>query len=121
MPEFPNLILYAIPFFILAMLVELIYTIKHHIQTYEPKDAFASIGMGLGNVLLGFLSKAMVLATFFYIYEQFRFFTIPLTWWSFILIILLMILLIIGTIAFLMNVAFFGHRMSFTIRHSTII
>lgn len=87
MPEFPNLILYAIPFFILAMLVELIYTVKHHIQTYETKDAFASIGMGLGNVLLGFLSKAMVLAAFFYIYEHYRFFTIPLTWWSFILII----------------------------------
>jgi len=87
MPEFPNLILYAIPFFILAMLVELVYTVKHHIQSYEPKDAFASIGMGLGNVLLGFLSKAMVLAAFFYIYEHFRFFTIPLTWWSFILII----------------------------------
>jgi len=88
MPEFPNLILYAIPFFILAMLVELFVTIKMHIKTYEAKDAFSSIGMGLGNVLLGFLSKAIVLATFFYIYENFRFFTIPLTWWSFILIFL---------------------------------
>ena len=88
MPEFPNLILYAIPFFILAMLVELFVTIKMHIKTYEAKDAFSSIGMGLGNVLLGFLSKAIVLAIFFYIYENFRFFTIPLTWWSFILIFL---------------------------------
>ena len=88
MPEFPNLILYAIPFFILAMLVELFVTIKMHIKTYEAKDAFSSIGMGLGNVLLGFLSKAIVLATFFYIYENFRFFTIPLTWWSYILIFL---------------------------------
>ena len=87
MPEFPNIILYAIPFFILAMLVELFYTVKHHINAYETKDAFASISMGLGNVLLGFLSKVIVLAAFFYIYEQFRFFTIPLTWWSFILII----------------------------------
>lgn len=86
MPEFPNLILYAIPFFIFAMLIELVVTTREHIKTYEPKDAFASIGMGLGNVLLGFLSKALVLAAFFYIYEHFRFFTIPLTWWSFILI-----------------------------------
>ena len=88
MPEFPNIILYAIPFFILAMLVELYVTIKMHIKTYETKDAFSSIGMGLGNVLLGFLSKAIVLAAFFYIYENYRLFTIPLTWWSFILIFL---------------------------------
>lgn len=86
MPEFPNIILYAIPFFILAMLVELFVTIKMHIKTYETKDAFASISMGIGNVLLGFLSKAIVLASFFYIYEHFRLFTIPLTWWSFVLI-----------------------------------
>jgi sterol desaturase/sphingolipid hydroxylase (fatty acid hydroxylase superfamily) len=86
MPEFPNIILYAIPFFILAMLVELWVTIKMHNKTYKTKDAFASISMGLGNVLIGFFSKAIVLASFFYIYEHFRFFTIPLTWWSFVLI-----------------------------------
>lgn len=86
MPVFPNIILYAIPFFILAMLVELFVTIKMHIKSYETKDAFASISMGIGNVLLGFLSKAIVLAAFFYVYEHFRFFTIPLTWWSFVLI-----------------------------------
>lgn len=86
MPEFPNIILYAIPFFILAMLVELFVTIKMHIKTYETKDAFASISMGIGNVLLGFLSKAIVLASFFYIYEHFRLFTIPITWWSFVLL-----------------------------------
>lgn len=86
MTEFPNIILYAIPFFILAMLVELAATIRMHIKTYETKDAFASISMGIGNVLLGFLSKAIVLASFFYIYEHLRLFTIPLAWWSFVLI-----------------------------------
>lgn len=86
MPEFPNIILFAIPFFILAMLIELYYTVKHNINTYQPKDAFSSIGMGLGNVFLGFLSKAIVLGSFLFIYEHFRFFTIPLTWWSFVLL-----------------------------------
>ena len=86
MPEFPNIILYAIPFFILAMLVELAITIKDNVKTYETKDAFASISMGIGNVLLGFLSKAIVLASFFYIYNHFRFFTIPVAWWSFVLV-----------------------------------
>ncbi|WCO03343.1 sterol desaturase family protein [Psychroserpens ponticola] len=85
-PNFPNIILYAIPFFILAMLLELIVTIKQGIKSYKSKDAFSSIAMGLGNVFLGFFSKALVLLSFFYIYENFRLFTIPVTWWSFVLI-----------------------------------
>ncbi|WP_299274987.1 sterol desaturase family protein [uncultured Psychroserpens sp.] len=55
-------------------------------KTYETKDAFSSIAMGLGNVFLGFFSKAIVLLAFFFVYEHFRLFTIPIVWWSFILI-----------------------------------
>lgn len=86
MPEFPNIILFAIPFFILAMLLEMYVTAKQQIKTYEAKDAFSSIAMGLGNVFIDFLSKAIVLIAFFWIYDNFRFFTIPVAWWSFILI-----------------------------------
>ncbi|MEZ4803026.1 MAG: sterol desaturase family protein [Gelidibacter sp.] len=86
MPEFPNIILYAIPFFILSMLLELYVTTKEHIKTYETKDAFSSIAMGLGNVALGFLSKALVLLAFMFVYDHFRLFTIPLAWWSFVLL-----------------------------------
>lgn len=86
MPNFPNIILFAIPFFILAMLLELYITSKHNIKTYEKKDAFSSIAMGLGNVLIGFISKALVLGALYLVYENFRLFTIPIAWWSFILI-----------------------------------
>ena len=87
MPEFPNLIHFAIPFFIIAMLLELYVTTKENIKTYEKKDGFSSIAMGLGNVGLGFLSKGLVLLAFFYLYENFRFFTIPVAWWSFVLLL----------------------------------
>ncbi|MFT4699143.1 MAG: sterol desaturase/sphingolipid hydroxylase (fatty acid hydroxylase superfamily) [Flavobacteriaceae bacterium] len=86
MPDFPNIILFAIPFFVIAMLLELYVTIKKNIETYTTKDAFASIAMGLGNVFLGFLSKAIVFAALYYVYQNFRFFEIPVAWWSFILI-----------------------------------
>jgi len=86
MPEFPNIIHFAIPFFIISMLLELYVTTKENIKTYETKDAFSSIAMGIGNVLLGFLSKGLVLVALFYVYENFRFFTLPVTWWSFVLI-----------------------------------
>lgn len=85
-PNFPDIILYAIPFFIIAMALELYVTIKQGIKTYETKDAFSSIAMGLGNVFLGYFSKALVLLSFIYIYNNFRLFTIPIVWWSFILI-----------------------------------
>lgn len=89
MPEFPNIIHFAIPFFVISMLIELYVTTREaykETKGYELKDAFASIAMGLGNVFLGFFSKAIVLLAFFWIYENYRLFTIPVTWWSFILI-----------------------------------
>jgi len=87
MTDFPDIILFAIPFFILAMLLELYVTLKQDVKSYEVKDSAASISMGLGNVFLGFLSKALVLLSFFYIYDNYRFFTIPVVWWSFILLL----------------------------------
>lgn len=86
MPELPNIIHYAIPFFIFSMLLELYITTKQNIKTYEKKDAFSSIAMGLGNVFLGLLSKGIVLLALFYVYNNFRLFTIPLTWWSIVLL-----------------------------------
>lgn len=86
MPNFPNIILFAIPIFILSMLLELYATSKRDLKVYDTKDAITSIAMGLGNVLLGFFSKALVLLCFLWIYDHFRYFTIPIAWWSFILL-----------------------------------
>ena len=86
MIEFPNIILFAIPFFILAMLLELYVTVKNNMNSYTVKDAFSSIAMGLGNVFLGFISKAIVFAALYYVYQNFRLFSIPVAWWSFVLL-----------------------------------
>lgn len=87
MPDFPNIILYAIPFFILAMVLELYVTTKQHIKSYEAKDTFSSITMGLGNVFLGFASKLLVMLVFFWVYDNFRLFTISIAWWSFVILL----------------------------------
>ena len=90
MPEFPDIILYAIPFFIISMLLEVYVTTKNNLKTYDTKDAFSSITMGLGNVFLGIFSKMVVLFAFLLVYENFRFFTIPTNvWWPFILLLFL--------------------------------
>lgn len=89
MQELPNIILYAIPFFVASIGLEIYVLYKRKQKTYKTKDAFTSISMGIGNVLLGFLTKTIVLIAFFYIYNNFRIFTIPITWWSFVLLLFL--------------------------------
>lgn len=85
MPQFPNILVTAIPGFILLIILEVIYAIKTQRELYEVKDAATSIGLGLGNLLIGILTKSFILVFFLFIYE-FRFFTLPFTvWWVWVL------------------------------------
>ncbi len=86
-PDMPNLIHYAIPFFVLTVLVEIIATVRIRMGNYEYKDAGTSIAMGLGNVFIGLFSKIIVLGALLWVYNTFRFFTIPFIWWAWILVI----------------------------------
>lgn len=89
MPNFPPIIIYAIPFFVFAMLLEFFVASAKNIKSYTAKDAFSSIAMGLGNVFIGLVSKLFVFAALYYVYENLRIFTIPITWWSFIILFFL--------------------------------
>ena len=82
----PNLIYYAIPGFILLMILEVYLSHRMRKDAYEIKDSASSIGLGLGNVAVGLLAKVILLGvlTFFF---QFRMFEIPVTWWSWILLV----------------------------------
>lgn len=87
-PEFPNLIHYAIPFFIATVILEIILTVKIKMDEYEYKDAATSITMGLvGNVGIGLLTKGLVFGIFLLIYNAFHLFEIPFVWWAWILIL----------------------------------
>lgn len=85
-PEIPDLIHYAIPFFAATVLLEIILTVKVKQEEYEYKDAGTSILMGLGNVFVGLFTKGVILTFFLFLY-QYRLFTIEFTWWSWILIL----------------------------------
>lgn len=85
-PEIPNLIHYAIPFFAITVILEIFLTVKVKLSHYEFKDAGTSIVMGLGNVFIGIFTKAMVLAIFSLIY-QYSFLTIPFAWWSWLILL----------------------------------
>ena len=86
-PEFPNLIAYAIPFFIATVILELFLTVKIKLEDYEYRDAGTSILMGLGNVLIGLFTKAIVLSLFYLMYNFYHLFDIPFVWWSWVIIL----------------------------------
>lgn len=86
-PNIPNLIYYAIPFFIVTVILEGIVLFKKQPQTYEFKDTLASIAMGIGNVFVNLLSKLLIVFIFTFIYQNYRISTIPFVWWSWLLIL----------------------------------
>jgi sterol desaturase/sphingolipid hydroxylase (fatty acid hydroxylase superfamily) len=87
MPEFPNILLSAIPGFILLIVLEVAYAIKMQRELYEVKDAATSISLGLGNLFIGILTKTFILLLFTLLYE-YRLFTIPYeAWWAWLLIL----------------------------------
>jgi sterol desaturase/sphingolipid hydroxylase (fatty acid hydroxylase superfamily) len=82
-----DLIQYAIPGFVLLLLVEVIVTAVQQKDHYYAKDTASSLAMGIGNVLIGFfVGKAIVLGALSLVY-QFRLFTIDMTqWWAWIIL-----------------------------------
>ena len=80
---FPNLIHYAIPFFVGFILLEVVLSAYFRRKTYEAKDAFSSIAMGLGNVLTGLVSKALVFAAFSLVH-QLALFDFGYAWWAWV-------------------------------------
>jgi len=57
MNQLPNILLNAVPAFVFLVIVEIIYALKTHEVKYEVKDTATSISLGLGNLLIGLLTK----------------------------------------------------------------
>ena len=86
-PEIPNLIYYAIPFFVVTVIFEGVVIYKKDKKNYNLKDTLASLAMGIGNVIINLISKLLVVLVFTFIYENFKITEIPFTWWSWLLIL----------------------------------
>ncbi len=79
-----NLIHWAIPGFVLLLIIEVLINAYDHRDLYETKDTFSSLAMGIGNVLTGLLGKVLVFSTYMLIY-QLRLFTLGWEWYIWIL------------------------------------
>ena len=80
----PDLIQLAIPAFILLLLIEAIVDAWMRRDLYEAKDTAASLTMGVGNVVVGLISKGMVFAIFTWVHK-FAILPIGYQWWAWIL------------------------------------
>jgi sterol desaturase/sphingolipid hydroxylase (fatty acid hydroxylase superfamily) len=74
------IILYAIPFFVLSLLLESILVRGHRVVGYEWRDTLASLAMGIGSLLAAAPLEATVFATNTVLYEH-RLFDLGDAWW----------------------------------------
>ncbi len=80
MPDFSP-VDYAVPAFVLLVIIEMIWAWKRRPESYEPRDTLTSLAFGLGSTVAGLLTGALVLALSLWLYEQ-RLFTIGWAWWA---------------------------------------
>ncbi|HWR13810.1 MAG TPA: sterol desaturase family protein [Terriglobales bacterium] len=79
-----RIIIYAIPGFLLLLILEAIAAAILRRDLYAIKDTAASLTMGIGNVIVGLFSKAMVFGLFTFLHK-FAIFEIGYAWWAWVL------------------------------------
>lgn len=84
MSELPDVVLWAIPFFLVTLLAEVALARRTKRVRYETRDTWASLSMGAGNLVVGLLFGGIAYAAYDAVY-QFRLFEIGYTWWAFVL------------------------------------
>ncbi len=82
-----SIILYAIPVFIAAILLELFWARRRGLAIYETRDSLACLAMGLGNVLVAAAVKTFTFGALMWAY-QYRVFSFDAgVWWHWALLI----------------------------------
>lgn len=84
----PDIIHYAIPGFIILMIVESTFSAIQDARLYEIKDTAASLAMGIGNVVIKLVVKVPILAAYLVMYDH-RFFELGRGWQSWLLLFFL--------------------------------
>jgi hypothetical protein len=86
MPDFftdnPLAIHYAIPVFVVLLLVEIGVAVYHQRDWYDTPDTLSSLAMGIGNAVIRLFTKFITLGVFFFLY-QFRLFDLGAAYYTF--------------------------------------
>jgi sterol desaturase/sphingolipid hydroxylase (fatty acid hydroxylase superfamily) len=84
MPPGFNPVDYAVPGFVLLVLIEMLWARARNREAYEPRDTLISLAMGLGSTVSGLLTAGAVAALYLWLW-QFRLLEIGWAWWAWIL------------------------------------
>lgn len=76
-----QLILVAIPMFLVFLLTEFFVGKYRNIRVYDPKDTVTSLSMGIGKLVIGLGVDVLLLIALAFVYEH-RLLTMPNTWWA---------------------------------------
>lgn len=83
-----DLIQYAIPGFVILLVAEVIVTAVQQKDYYDARDTAGSLAMGIGNVVIGFVGKAIVFGAYSLTY-RFRLFTVDMSQaWAWVVLFL---------------------------------
>jgi hypothetical protein len=80
METYATALLYAIPFFMLLLIFEIVYGHFVKNQKHTFMDSISSISSGLTNIIKDSLGIGIVLITYPYLLEQVGLFEIETTW-----------------------------------------
>ena len=82
-----DITVYAAPIFIISILIEMYFADRLKLKIHEKKDSWASIGMGLGSLVIGVGMKFLAFTLMFYLY-QFKIFELKINiWWTWVLLL----------------------------------
>jgi len=85
----PDIIHYAIPFFIITMMIEgIVVQKKKQFGKYTLKDTVASLSMGIGSQVVKFGTVLLTVPAYMY-FEQFALFDLKPVWWTWLLLLFL--------------------------------
>ena len=85
--DLPNIIIYAAPVMFILVALEWIISARQKRNTYDGKDTFAATAIGLVNVAISAGIKVVTFGIVLFFYNMVPW-SIPYTWWGFILCIL---------------------------------
>ena len=84
MPHAQYLLFFAIPGFVLLLVIEAILSARMRMDLYELPDTAASISMGLGMLLIGLATKPPVFLLYAFL-NKFALFHLGYAWWVWVL------------------------------------
>jgi alkylglycerol monooxygenase len=79
-----NPIMLAIPFFFLAMGIEIWIDRYRDTKLYRLNDSITNLSAGTSQQVIGLFLKVLTLGVYEAVYANFAFFKVPHTWWSWV-------------------------------------